>query len=155
IIDEKSGKLIGLAVAKAANVDTIGLVVPAEQLRRALGGRGGGPSVTPGKSAPGTANPFVKANPLDPQVQVGRGEVRAAALSSVGKLSPTSDGSWPALPNSQPVRLERNPRAPSAAGRIQVSLAGSGAAGRKVLVQAGHRDLRGRLTYARPKEVFL
>ena len=155
IIDEKSGRLLGLAVAKAANVDTIGLVVTAEQLRRALGGRVGGLSLTLEKSDPGKANLLVKANLVDPKLQVAGVEVRAAALSSVAKLSPNGDGSWPALPNTQPVQLERNPRQPSATGHIQVALAGTGAAGRKVLIQTGHRDMRGRLIYARPKEVFL
>jgi hypothetical protein len=155
IIDERSGNLLGLAVAKASFADTIGFVVPAEQLRQALGGRVGGLSLTLDKSDPGKANLLVKANLVDPKLQVAEVEVRAAALSSVGKLSPNSDGSWPALPNSQPVQLQRNPRAPSATGRIQVALAGTGAAGRKILVQAAHRDMRGRLTYSRPKEVFL
>jgi regulation of enolase protein 1 (concanavalin A-like superfamily) len=155
IIDERSGKLIGLAVAKASNVDTIGFVVPAEQLRRALGGRVGGLSLTLEKSDPGKANLTVKANLVDPKLQVAGVEVRAAALSSVGKLSPNSDGSWPALPNAQPVQLQRNPRAPSATGRVEVALAGSGANGRKVLVQAAHRDMRGRTIYSRPREVFI
>src|SRR5262249_29051638 len=155
ISEQKSANLVGLAVAKAANVDTIGLVVPAEQLRRALGGRVGGLSLTLDKSDPGKANLLVKANLVDPKMQVAGVEVRAAALSTVGKLSPNSDGSWPALPNAQPVPLVRNPRAPSATGRVQVALAGTGAAGRKVLIQAAHRDMRGRIVYSRPKEVFL
>ncbi len=38
---------------------------------------------------------------------------------------------------------------------MQIALSGTGAAARKVLIQAAHRDMRGRLTYTRPKEVFL
>ena len=155
IIDERSGKLVGLAVAKASFADTIGFVVPAEQLRRALGGRVGGMALTLEQSAPGQANLVVRANLVDPKMLVAGVEVRAAALGSVGKLSPNSDGTWPALPNTKPVELQRNPRAPSATGRVQVALSGSGADGRKVLIQAGHRDVRGRLVYSRPREVFL
>src|SRR5262249_11678867 len=105
IIDERSGKLLGVAVAKASFADTIGFVVPAEQLRRALGGRVGGLSLTLEKSDPGKASLLVKANLVDPKLQVAGVEVRAAALSTVGKLSPNSDGSWSALPNAQPVPL--------------------------------------------------
>ncbi len=37
ILDEKTGKLIGVAVAKVSSVDTIGFVVPAEEVRRCSG----------------------------------------------------------------------------------------------------------------------
>ena len=41
IVEEKTGKFIGVAVAKVGSVDTIGFVVPAQEVRRALGGRVG------------------------------------------------------------------------------------------------------------------
>ena len=156
IIDEKTGKLLGLAVAKASFADTIGFIVPADELRRALRGRVGSLDLflEPSKQQ-GVATLRVRAILMDPKLQVGGVVVHAAPLSKVGKLSPNSDGTWPALPNTQPTELKRNPRAAEALGRVQVALAGSGAAARKVLVQVAHRDLRGRLIYTRPKEVFL
>ena len=83
--------------------------MPAEQVRRALGGRVGGLSLTLEKSDPGKANLLVKANLVDPKLQVAGVVVRAAPLSAVGKLSPNSDGSWPALPDTQPVELRAQP----------------------------------------------
>ena len=41
IVEEKTGKFIGVAVAKVGSVDTIGFVVPADEVRRALAGRVG------------------------------------------------------------------------------------------------------------------
>jgi hypothetical protein len=155
IVDEKTGKLLGVAVAKASFADTIGFVVPGDQVRRALGGRVGGLALTLESSDQGKANLMIKANLVDPKVQVAGVVIHAAPLSAVGKLSPNADGSWPAMPNTQPTELQRNPRAPEATGRVQVALSGSGPAGRKVLIQAAYRDMRGRLTYSRPKEVFL
>ena len=46
IVDEKTGKLLGVVVAKLGAVDTIGLVVPAEEVRRALAGRVGALDLT-------------------------------------------------------------------------------------------------------------
>ncbi len=155
IVNEKTGKLLGVAVAKASFADTIGFIVPADQVRKALGGRVGGLLLTLEASPQGTANLRVRAILVDPKVQVAGVVIHAAPLSAVGKLSPNADGSWPALPNTRPTELQRNPRAPEAIGRVQVALSGSGAAGRKVLIQAAYRDMRGRLTYTRPKEVFL
>lgn len=155
IIDEGTGKLLGVAVAKASFADTIGFVVPADQVRRALGGRVGGLALTLESSDQSRANLMIKANLVDPKVQVAGVVIHAAPLSAVPKPSPNADGSWPPLPNTRPTELQRNPRAPEAIGRIQVALNGSGANGRKVWIQAAYRDMRGRLTYSRPKQVFL
>src|SRR5262249_28117880 len=140
LVDGTTGKLIGVAVAKVSAVDTIGFVVPAEQLRRSLAGRVGSLDLTLDKSSPGPATPPVKANLVDPRMQVAGVVVRAAPASAVGKLGPNSDGSWPPLPNTQAVELQRNPRAPEALGRIQIALSGTGADARKIAIQAAHRD---------------
>jgi hypothetical protein len=155
IIDERSGKLLGVAVAKASTVDTIGFIVPAEQVRRAFGGKVGALNLTLEASDQGKARLLVKANLVDPKLLVAGVVVRAAPLSAVGKLSPNSDGTWPALPNTQPSELQRDPRSPMATGRIEVALSGTGAASRKILIQVANRDARGRLIYSQPKEVFL
>ena len=78
---------------------------------------------------------------MDPKVQVGGVVVHAAALSAVGKLSPNATA--PGRPCRTPGRPSSSaiPRAPEAIGRVQVALSGSGAAGRKVLIQAAHRDI--------------
>lgn len=155
IVDEKTGKLLGVAVASASFADTIGLIVPADQVRRELAGRVGGLALTLERMAGGKASLLVKANLVDPKLQVSAVEVRAVPLAKVGKLSPNSDGSWPPLPGSTPVELQKSVRDPSAAGRIEVAITGAGQEGRKVWVQAAHRDMRGRIVYSRPKEVYL
>jgi hypothetical protein len=88
-------------------------------------------------------------------MQVGGVVVRAAPASAVGTINPNSDGVWPPLPNTQPVELQRDARTPVATGHVQVALSGQGASARKILIQAAHRDLRGRLVYAKPEEVLL
>jgi S1-C subfamily serine protease len=156
IIDEKSGRLLGVAVAKVGSVDTIGFVVLAEEVRRALAGRFGSFDLTlEGTGHDGTANLLVKALLVDPRGQVGGVEVRAAQASAVGTFNPDSAGVWPPLPGSRPVELQRDARTQMATGRVQVALSGQSASARKILIQAASRDLRGRLVYAKPQEVLV
>jgi regulation of enolase protein 1 (concanavalin A-like superfamily) len=155
IIDEKTGKLLGVAVAKASMADTIGFIVPADEVRRALAGRVGGMDLAlEASNQQGIANLHVKAILMDPKMQVGGVLVHAASASTVGKLTPDSDGNWPALPNTKPFELQRDSRTPTASGQVQVALSGGGDA-RRILVQTAHRDLLGRLHYSKPKEVTL
>jgi hypothetical protein len=42
-----------------------------------------------------------------------------------------------------------------ASGQVQVALNGQGAASRKILIQTAHRDTRGQLVYAKPREIEL
>src|SRR5262249_4257571 len=65
------------------------------------------------------------------------------------------DGTWPPLPNARSTELVRDARTPVASGSVQVALAGQSGTGRTVVVQAAHRDLMGRLVYARPREVVI
>ena len=156
IIDEKTGKLLGVAVAKVGSVDTIGFVVLAEEVRRALAGRFGSFDLTlESSSQQGTANLQVKALLVDPHLQVGSVVVHAAPALAVGKFSPNSDGIWSPLPNTKPFELQRDPRKPEAFGTVQVALNGSGSNARRIMIQAAHRDLRGRLFYSKPQEVLL
>ncbi len=156
IIDEKTGKLLGVAVAKASMADTIGFIVPADEVRRALAGRVGGMDLALEESNQhGIANLQVKAILMDPKMQVGGVVVHAAPASAVGKLAPDSNGNWPALPNTKPFALQRDARTPTASGQVQVAVNSGDLKGQKILVQTGHRDLLGRLHYSKPKEVTL
>src|SRR5262249_14260946 len=147
---------IGVAVAKVGSVDTIGFVAPADELRRALAGRVGSLDLTlEGYNPQGTANLLVKALLVDPKSQVGGVVVHAAPASSVTTVTPNSEGVWPPMPNTRAVELQRDPRAQLAAGRVQVALGGQSTGARKILIQAAHRDLRGRLVYSKPEEVML
>ncbi len=149
IVEEKTGKLIGVAVAKVGAVDTIGFVVPAETLRKTLAGRVGALDLTLKALQQNNANLEIKAQLVNPKGAVQSVLVHAAPAST-GKVSPNSDGTWPPLPNTTPVELKREGRA--ASGVVQVTLAGEGAAARKILIQTAHRDRRGHSSTPNPKK---
>ncbi|MGP0066622.1 MAG: trypsin-like peptidase domain-containing protein [Isosphaeraceae bacterium] len=156
IIDDKTGKLLGVAVSKISAVDTIGFIVLADEVRRALNGRFGSFDLTlDSLSQQGVATVQVKALLVDPHLRVGGVVVHAAPALTMGKFSPNSDGIWSPLPNTKAFELQRDPRTPVASGPVQVALNGSGVNSRRILIQAAHRDLRGRLFYSRPQEVLL
>jgi S1-C subfamily serine protease len=155
ILDEKTGRLIGLAVAKVNGVDTIGFVVPAEQLRRVLAGRVGALDLSLQNSPQGTADLSVRAQLVNPKGTLKGVVVHAAPLSAGAGLRPNPDGSWPPLPNTTPVELHLDANSPTASGRVQLSLSGQGPESRKVLIQTAHRDFRDQLVYGKPREVEL
>ncbi len=154
IVEEKTGKLIGVAVAKVGSVDTIGFVVPAEQLRRTLAGRIGALDLTLKGISKESANLEIKAQIIDPRRAVQAVLVRVAAASA-GSISPSGDGTYPPLPNTTAVELQRDPKAGVASGQVQVALSGAGPASRKILIQTAHRDTRGQLVYSKPREIEL
>jgi S1-C subfamily serine protease len=154
IVEEKTGKLIGLAVAKLGSVDTIGLVIPADELRRMLAGRVGALDLTLKTLDKQNANLVIKAQIVDPKGNIKDVMVHAAPASA-GSVSPNTDGTYPPLPNTTGVGLQRDPKVAMASGQVQVALSGEGAAARKILVQTAHRDTRGKLVYAKPREIEL
>ena len=157
IIEEKTGKLLGVAVASLsrAGIDTIGFIVPVEELRRALAGRIGALDLTLQTSPQGTADLLVRAQLVDPKQTVKGVFVHVAPAASVRTFQPNPDGTWPAMPSSVPVELQKDAKTASATGRVQVSLSGQGADARKVMVQTARRDFGGQLVYSKPKEFTL
>jgi S1-C subfamily serine protease/regulation of enolase protein 1 (concanavalin A-like superfamily) len=154
IVEEKTGKLIGVAVAKVGAVDTIGFVVPAEQIRRTLDGRIGYIDLTLKALQTGSAHLQVKTQIVDPRQRVGAVALHVAP-GTAGTVSPNGDGTWPPLPNSTKVDLQRDPKVAMASGEVQVALSGQGAAARKVLIQTAHKDVKGKLVYSKPREYEL
>jgi S1-C subfamily serine protease len=154
IVEEKTGKFVGVAVSGVGSVATIGFVVPAEELRRALAGRVGSVEGTRLEGTQGIADLQVKASIVDPWGSVS-GVVVLVAPASAGMISPNGDGAWPPLPNTTGVELMRDPETQFASGRVQVALIGQGAVARKILIQTAYRDVRGQLVYSKPKEVEL
>src|SRR5262249_4445714 len=98
VVDDKTGKIIGVVVAKVSFVDTIGFVVPAEEVRKALAGRVGSLDLTLEPSPQGTAKLLVKAQLVDPKWQVGGVAVRAAPAPAGGAPGPDANGAWAPLP---------------------------------------------------------
>jgi hypothetical protein len=154
IVEEKTGRLIGVAVAKLGSVATIGFVVPAEQLRKTLAGRIGALDVTLKALEKNNADLEVKAEVVDPKGVVKAVMVHAAPASA-GTIVPHADGSWPPLLKTEGIELQHDPKTASASGRVQVALSGRGAAARKLLIQTGHKNVGGQIVYSRPKELDL
>jgi S1-C subfamily serine protease len=155
ILDEKTGKLIGVAVAKVSSIDTIGFVVPADEVRRCLAGRVGAIQLKRLDTSKTTALE-VKAQVVDPKRLVQGVVVHVApAPAAGGSLAPDSAGNWPPLPNTSPVELQRDEKTSTASGKVQVSLSGEDANGRKILIQTAHRSGTGQLVYSKPKEIQL
>jgi S1-C subfamily serine protease/regulation of enolase protein 1 (concanavalin A-like superfamily) len=155
ILDERNGSLIGVAVAKAATADTIGFVIPAGQLRRALDGRVGAMILKLASAPSATADLEVRAQIVDPKQRITSVVVHAAPADGAASLRPNPDGSWPPLPNSKAVELTRDPEKAEATGRVQVALNGQGPNPRRVLIQTAHRGTSGQLVYEQPKSVDL
>lgn len=155
IVDEKTGRLIGMAVAKFGAADTIGMLVPADEVRRALEGRVGALDFTLNPSQPGSADLVIRAQIMDPKQQVHKVSVQIAAASAVGAVRPNADGTWPPLPQTQPVPMQIDANRQVAIGRVQAALPGTGPDARKVLVQTAHTDSTGKQTYSKPREVAL
>jgi regulation of enolase protein 1 (concanavalin A-like superfamily) len=156
IIEERTGRLLGVAVASLARagIDTIGFIVTADEVRRALAGRVGAIGLDLKAITSTSADLEIQAQMVDPK-RVVQGVVLNFAPASGGNVSPASDGSWPPLPNSTAVELKSDIARSIATGRAQVALKGDGAAARKVLIQAAYKDKRGTLVYAKPKEYDL
>jgi regulation of enolase protein 1 (concanavalin A-like superfamily) len=156
LIEEKTGKLLGVAVASLAvsGIDSVGFIVTADELRHARDGRVGYIGVDLKAITTASADLEIQAQMIDPKRAI-QGVVLKLAPSSEGSVKPASDGSWPPLPNSTSVDLKHDPNTLTATGRVQVPLKGEGAAARKVLIQPGYKDKRGTIVYAKPKEYEL
>jgi hypothetical protein len=156
LIQEKTGKLLGVAVASLAvsGIDSVGFIVTADELRHALAGRVGAIGVDMKAIDKASADLEIQAQMIDPKRAI-QGVVLKLAPASDGTVKPSSDGSWPPLPNSTSVELKHDPNTLTATGRVQVALKGEGAAARKVLIQPGYKDRRGQIVYAKPKEYEL
>jgi S1-C subfamily serine protease/regulation of enolase protein 1 (concanavalin A-like superfamily) len=155
LVEEETGKLIGMAVAKVSSVDTIGFAVPAAEVRRALHGRLGAIDLTRNPSQPTVADVTIRAQMVDPRARVARAQVLMAPINAVGTFGPNPDGSWPPLPNARSADLTIEPNRSYAAGRVQADLPSNDPAGRAVYVQTAHVDTAGRLVHGRPRKVIL
>ncbi len=156
LIEEKTGKLLGVAVASLAvsGLDSVGFIVTADELRLALAGRVGMILVDIKSIDKTSADLAIDAQMIDPKRAI-KGVVLKLAPSSDGSVKPAADGSWPPLPNSTSLEMKHDPNTLTATGRVQVPLKGEGAAARKVLIQPGYKDSRGVIVYAKPKEYEL
>ena len=105
VVEEKTGKFVGVVVAKMGSVDTIGFVVPADELRGALAGRVGGLMMELKDIQASSASLQIKAQIVDPKAKV-KDVLIHVAPASAGSVSPNGDGTWPPLPNTTAVQLQ-------------------------------------------------
>ena len=106
IIDEKTGKLIGVAVAKVSSVDTIGFVVPAEEVRRCLAGRVGAIQLKRLDTSQTTALE-VKAQLVDPKRLVQSVVVHVAPAAARSAWRPTARATGRRCPIPRPSSSRR------------------------------------------------
>ena len=97
IVDSR-GFLIGVAVAKLEGVDTIGLAIPADELRELVAGRVGAIGFEVRNSKTPQPDLRVKAQVLDPDAQIQAVKLLVAPAEGVSTYARLADGSWPALP---------------------------------------------------------
>ena len=129
-------------------------MIPAEQLRRTLAGRIVVLDLTLSTLAKNSADLQITAPIVDPKGLVKSVMVHVAPASA-GTIRPTSDGTWPPLPDTKAFELRRNLDGHSASGHVPIALRGEGAAAREILIQAAHSDAGGRIVYYKPREIEL
>jgi hypothetical protein len=160
ILEENSGRFIGVAVASLSRVgiDTIGFIVPGSQVLRALSGRVGAIDLTlePSQKV-GTASLLVSAQLIDPKNRIQGVAVRAIQATGATMPSPSGDGTWPPLQGAKPIELElrREKNSATAKGRLELAVPGQGSDSRRLLIQTAHRNSSGQVVYSPPKEVRL
>ena len=148
IVDER-GRLIGVAVAKLEGVDTIGLAIPADELRELLAGRVGAIDLDVRNSKTPQPNLRVRAQVVDPNGRIkavkvlvapgpGRRPADPTALTEAGRrcrAPAPSTSSW--TDTSPPARSRSHWARPAPTTR-------------RVLIQTAHLDSSGKLLYSRP-----
>jgi S1-C subfamily serine protease/regulation of enolase protein 1 (concanavalin A-like superfamily) len=148
IVDDR-GCLIGVAVAKLEGVDTIGLAIPAEELRELLAGRVGAIDLDVRNCKTAQPDLRVRAQVVDPNNRIKAVKVLVAPARGAAALTRLSDGSWPALPGASPVELKLDRTL--ATGEVKVALGKNGPDTRRVLIQTAHIDRSGKLLHSRPR----
>jgi S1-C subfamily serine protease/regulation of enolase protein 1 (concanavalin A-like superfamily) len=148
IVDER-GRLIGVAVAKVEGVDTIGLAIPADELRELLAGRVGAIDLEVRNCKTERPDLRVKAQVVDPHGRIKSVKVLVAPAEGASPLRRLGDGRWPALPGAIPVELKLDRYV--ATGDVKVTLKKASAENRRVLIQTAYADSSGRLSYSRPR----
>src|SRR5262249_23737287 len=120
VVEERTGTLIGITVSHAPKTpdargvtvvrlgssEQIALLIPADEIRRALAGRVSALDVALESTSKETADLKVSAELVDPKDLVKAVEVQVAPADSV-TIAPFSDGSWPPLGKYEMVVLPR------------------------------------------------
>jgi hypothetical protein len=146
IVDDR-GRLIGVAVAKVG--DTIGLAIPADDLREVLAGRVGTPDLELRNGKTERPDFRIKANVVDPSGRIKAVKVLVAPPQGVTPPQRLGDGSWAKLSGASPMDLKLDKSV--AAGEFQVALPKADPNNQHVLLQTAYADSSGKLSYSRPR----
>jgi hypothetical protein len=146
VVDERTGEVVGIAVAKISN-SSVGFAIPAAELSRMLDGRLGSIRFAMRRERRGLADPEVEATLFDPLKQVRSAELLyTTAGATPPGAGPSADGSWPTLPGATSVTLELNQETASAAFQAPLTAP----TGRRLMVQAVSHLASGRLVCTAP-----
>ena len=148
LVDDK-GRLIGVAVAKAHEVDNSALAVPAADLRAVLAGRVGAMDLIISQSKTSTPDLRVKAQIVDPNAQIMGVKLLVAPAQDAAGLTARADSTWPPLPGAVPVELKVDKSV--ATGQVRVALKKAGPDARRILIQSMHVDGAGKSSYSPPR----
>ena len=148
IVDER-GRLIGVSVAKLAMADTVGLAVPAAELRELLAGRVGalGLTVRPGQSDQVSLQ--VKAQVIDPDSRVRAVQLLVVPAKGTEPPARRSDGSWAPLTGATPIDLTLSRSV--ATGQVRIAVGPPGSQPQRFLVQTALIDSTGRAFHSTPR----
>jgi S1-C subfamily serine protease len=148
IVDDH-GRLIGVAVAKVEGVDTIGVAIPADDLREALAGRVGAIDLRLRNGKTERPDFRVKAQVVDPSGRIRAVKVLVAPAQGIAPAQRLGDGSWAKLSGASPMDLKLDKSV--ATGDFSVSLPKADPNNQHVLVQTAYADSSGKLSYSRPR----
>ncbi len=151
----KPGESIGVALTKAGSNESLGFLIPADEVRRALSGRVGALDVSLESAAPGKAELRVKAELVDPKGQVKAVLVHVAGAADGEPATPYSDGSWPSLRNTEGIELAHDPNTASASGRVPLILGGQSTRAAQCLIQTAQRYQSGQIVCSKPQAYYL
>jgi S1-C subfamily serine protease/regulation of enolase protein 1 (concanavalin A-like superfamily) len=144
VVDEQ-GQLVGVSVAVISNT-TIGFAIPPGELSRMFDGKVGRLSLALRDQSGATSSFQAEAMVIDPLNRIKSVEFLYAPETARAP-EPRPDGNYLPLPNASRVTMNLNGRV--ASGFFQTE-AGTGAPGRRLLLQASYRDGSGNTVYTAP-----
>jgi S1-C subfamily serine protease len=150
LLDDQ-GRLIGVALAKVSMADTIGLAIPASELREFLAGRVGAPDLKVESGQSGHTKLRVKARVVDPNGRIRAVAVHVLPARGTSLPKPLADGTWPPLSGTSPVALKLDRTV--ATGELQIKLGAAAPEARRVLIQTSYTDTWGKTVHSSPKLV--
>lgn len=152
IVDSTTGRLIGMAVAKA-NADTIGFLIPAARIRQALDGTVGHLKYHVKATNDNSADLLIQADLFDPERRMGDLKVHYSPAEKLNGFGPKPDGTWNALPGAASESMQRDSQRNAAQAQVIVRLSGRMPGNRKLFVQTSHQDISGNTVFHEPQAV--